>query len=412
MRLRATRGSVMSPGGIALPLSLDAQASAFFAARATPKLWVDAGLSAARYQDTGFTQALASGNSLGLILDRASGLARGVDGVTNGRFDTDSGWTKGSGWSISGGRANLDGTNTGSTLLSSVGGITTPIVVGKFYQVSFDYQAIGGRLRLNPVLGVSTTLLAAGSQGTYSVVVQAASTDPGIAMQAPDANTSGWIDNLSVMEIVGNHVAQSVASKKPTLLQANGLSWISADGVDDGMATRLPFDLSSVDRITLIAGYRKRNSDGTAMLAELGPEFVSGGALGLYSTSASPQAYFQWGVSGASGNPTPIMASTSPTDTCVIAATAWLGATSGPSMRIERISVVSGSTVTTVTDDNSIPGARNFKSDVLNLLCRNNASLFSPFDMSSFMLIGGPALTAAELLLLKRVTAEKTGIPL
>lgn len=279
MRLRATRGSVMSSGGILLP-SLDAQAAAFFAARATPKLWIDAGLSSARFQDTAAATALTTaGQTFGRINDRSGG---------------------------------------------------------------------------------------------------------------------------------GNDVIQATAGKRPALVQANGLSWISADGADDGLYTAAALNLSSVDRVTLIAGLRKRNSDATVMLAELGAEFTTGGGLGLYSSSASPQAYFQWGVSGASGNPTPIIASPSPTDTCVIVATAWLGATSGVSMRIERITAGG----TAGQDDTSVPGARNFKSDVLNLLCRNNASLFAPFDMSSFMLIGGPALTAAELLLLKRVTAEKTGIPL
>jgi hypothetical protein len=41
------------------------------------------------------------------MLDKSKGLVLGAELVTNGTFDTDSDWTKGTGWVISGGSATL-----------------------------------------------------------------------------------------------------------------------------------------------------------------------------------------------------------------------------------------------------------------------------------------------------------------
>jgi len=48
----------------------------------------------------------------------------GVELVVNGGFDTDSDWNKGVGWTISGGVANCDGTQAGSSNLSQGGSLT------------------------------------------------------------------------------------------------------------------------------------------------------------------------------------------------------------------------------------------------------------------------------------------------
>ena len=53
--------------------------------------------------------------------------------VTNGNFDTDSDWTKGSSWTISGGAAHSDG-GTASTLSSTP---LPSLVVGKKYKTTY-----------------------------------------------------------------------------------------------------------------------------------------------------------------------------------------------------------------------------------------------------------------------------------
>ena len=52
----------------------------------------------------------------------------GSELVTNGGFDTDSDWIKGTGWTISGGTANCDGTQTGNTLIyQNIGSPAMPL---------------------------------------------------------------------------------------------------------------------------------------------------------------------------------------------------------------------------------------------------------------------------------------------
>jgi len=56
--------------------------------------------------------------------------------VTNGTFDTDSDWTKGTGWTISGGVASCDGTQTATTALSQ-----TKVLSPGTYVIEFDITA-------------------------------------------------------------------------------------------------------------------------------------------------------------------------------------------------------------------------------------------------------------------------------
>ena len=45
----------------------------------------------------------------------------GAELVTNGDFATDTDWSKGTGWTISGGTANCDGSQTSGTQLTQTG---------------------------------------------------------------------------------------------------------------------------------------------------------------------------------------------------------------------------------------------------------------------------------------------------
>ena len=64
----------------------------------------------------------ASGNATAVnitesdLFTQVAGDWEGVELVTNGGFDTDSAWTKGVGWTISGGKANRDGNPTNSVI--------------------------------------------------------------------------------------------------------------------------------------------------------------------------------------------------------------------------------------------------------------------------------------------------------
>lgn len=201
----------------------------------------------------------------------------------------------------------------------------------------------------------------------------------------------------------GNHAIQSVATKRPAFGQEGGLSYISGDGVDDGLYTASSLDLTSTNKLTLIVGLRKRNADATTMIAELGPEFTTGGAFGLYINQAAPQSYFSWGASGTQNNPTPIIASNTP-DLAVLTCQLDLSKSNGWSMRLQR----NNDTV----EDPSEAGNRNLANAVLNLMCRNKTGLFSAVDIYSFMLLGGDFPSTSDLLMLRSYAAAKTGVTL
>lgn len=118
--------------------------------------------------------------------------------VTNGTFDYDSGWTKGTGWTISGGTASKTA-GTGSAL--TLANFTA--VAGQTYTLSFDLTktagTFDGRVGLAP-----TGVLNAGHHNITLTATNTAS-----FYFYGDANFVGSVDNVILTE--GNHqVIQSV----------------------------------------------------------------------------------------------------------------------------------------------------------------------------------------------------------
>jgi len=119
--------------------------------------------------------------------------------VTNGTFDTDSFWTKGTGWTISGGTASKTA-GTGSSITStSLSG-----TVGKTYTLTFDLTLSAGVL--NATLGAAVTPVY-NSSGSYTAVLT--STTTGSFNFYGSSDFVGSIDNVIVTE--GNHnIIQSI----------------------------------------------------------------------------------------------------------------------------------------------------------------------------------------------------------
>ena len=117
-----------------------------------------------------------------------------VNDFQNSTFDTDTVWTKGSGVTISGGKANA----VSATTILSQGGLTP----GVSYTVSFDWTravefANTGKLRLeNPpgnVVKVFENATGTGTTETFTFVP----TDPTIALGADSNVFTGTIDNFT-----------------------------------------------------------------------------------------------------------------------------------------------------------------------------------------------------------------------
>ena len=137
----------------------------------------------------------------GLFDNKANGIVHdqdnpgfGADLVTNGDFADDSSWSKGAGWTISGGSAN--GSSATGDLQQT--GVT---VIGKYYEVTYTISNyVSGSVRAeianNTYAGIERS-----ANGTYTEVMLAGDT-----IFQFDARTSftGSIDNVIVKQLNGN----------------------------------------------------------------------------------------------------------------------------------------------------------------------------------------------------------------
>ena len=126
---------------------------------------------------------------------------RGPNLVTNHDFAVDANWTKGTGWSISGGTASCDGSQSAnSTLVQQQGvlGVTLDIQVGNAYELIFTLTRSAGGIT-NTEVGGTTEGTTISSSGTHSKIITASSTNDRITFTAtPDF--VGSIDNVTLKE--------------------------------------------------------------------------------------------------------------------------------------------------------------------------------------------------------------------
>ena len=121
----------------------------------------------------------------------------GAEEVTNGSFTTDSYWTKGTGWTISGGKANCDGSQSAQSNFYQVG--IVPINI--YYQVTFTATVVSGGVTL--AIGGSNAQPITTASGTYTVYSKATSGDSNLYFSA-NSTFVGSIDNVSVKEVDPN----------------------------------------------------------------------------------------------------------------------------------------------------------------------------------------------------------------
>jgi hypothetical protein len=121
----------------------------------------------------------------------------GSELVTNGNFATDSDWTKGTGWTISGGKASSDGSQTSNSLLYQSNVITSGSNFKCEVTIS-NYQS--GILRA--VLGGGGSEQSYSANGTYTFYGNKGS-DNNLYLSA-NSDFIGSIDNVSVKQVDPN----------------------------------------------------------------------------------------------------------------------------------------------------------------------------------------------------------------
>ena len=123
----------------------------------------------------------------------------GAELVTNGGFDTDSDWTKGAGWTITGGEANAN--NIGSSYLFQT---ISNLVIGKTYSVTYT---ITSYTTGDVVSGIGNLLGSRGTTrnaaGTYTdIITFDTNTSNKYFGVFANNNFTGKIDNISIKEFV------------------------------------------------------------------------------------------------------------------------------------------------------------------------------------------------------------------
>jgi len=160
----------------------------------------------------------------------------GPELVTNGDFATDSDWTKGTGWNISGGKGN--GTSASGDLTQTIS-----IAINKTYRVNYTISNYSsGVFRI--VLGAYVAGTNRAANGTYTDVltVTNANSNSLLYLAADISAFTGSIDNVSVKEVLNadfdftrnssatrvgsNGLIQDVASNLPRIDYTGGVgSW-------------------------------------------------------------------------------------------------------------------------------------------------------------------------------------------
>jgi len=117
----------------------------------------------------------------------------GSELITNGSFDSDSGWTLGTGWSIVNGNANSDGVSSNSNLVTTSSFYSGSTPVKMTINVT-DYVSGGLKVYLS-----STNFTEITANGNYTFYTTADRTDGKLYLKS--INFIGSIDNVSVKEV-------------------------------------------------------------------------------------------------------------------------------------------------------------------------------------------------------------------
>jgi hypothetical protein len=111
--------------------------------------------------------------------------------VTNGTFDTDSDWIKGTGWSISGGTAN------GSLSFENLVQAGFNFISGKNYKVTYEVKNyVNGNIKFQFTGGATLNGTTRNSNGIYTQYVEATANHTNFRFRG--TNFTGSIDNVSV----------------------------------------------------------------------------------------------------------------------------------------------------------------------------------------------------------------------
>ena len=176
-------------------------------------VWYDPSDFSTMFQDNaGTTPVTAVEQTVGLILDKSKGLTLGTELITNGNFATDTNWTKGTGWTISGGVASFSA-GTGSELTQT----GRNFAANTTYKITFDMtQVSGGGFRF--IVDTTGSFVSSyfTTTASHTLVFSVGATSTRLRLGAL-GGASFSIDNISIKALAGTHASQSTLASRPTL---------------------------------------------------------------------------------------------------------------------------------------------------------------------------------------------------
>lgn len=190
----------------------------------------------------------------------------GAEVATNGRFATDTGWTKGAGWTIASNKASKSAGT--ASLLSQ----TAALVSGQAYQVFYAVECTAGAVTLQFTGGTTVSGIARSASGSYSEVLVAATGNTTVAFSG-DSSFAGAVKLVSV---------------RPVSLFVN--QGACFDGVS-AMLQTAAIDFSNTDKATIVFAGVYPEEVTSRIAYEIGNYYgsITGSVAGLY-ISTTPNA--------------------------------------------------------------------------------------------------------------------------
>lgn len=359
--------------------------------------WYDVSDISTMYQDSaGSTPVTAAGQTVGLLLDKSKGLALGPERLTNGEFSNGS-----TGWAVD----NADATHIvtfASGTMRYKSDTTTPqlnvtqlnaLEVGKWYKITVVCSAwVSGSLKTD--VGNGSPVLASGV-GTFTNYILANNTT--LTLTRNSANVDITIDNISVLELPGNHASQTTAARRPQYnVDASDRPYLLFDGVDDFLVTSTI--TPGTGKAQMFAGVRKLSDAAVAIVAELSASVpANNGSLQLLAPASATPTY------GAASKGT--IQSTTTVTGFAAPNTAVLSYVADIAGDVSTIRANRSTTGTNFTDQ----GTGNYLAYPLYIGCRGGTSL--PFNGRIYGLITrfGENLTDATIVRTETWLNSKTG---
>ena len=264
---RFAYGNVLN-SALRLPRSNGFSPSALFAA-SEPGAWYDPSDLSTMFQDSaGTTPVTATGQTVGLVLDKSKGLVLGPELVTNGDFSQGAtGWDSSNATLsvVSGALRIASQTASPATTTQAINGL----VIGRTYVFTATYWqgGTGGTAARVSFAGITSQNNSTSTPLTVRFMAVAAASFATIGLQSFGTSaTESYFDNISVKELPGNHATQATAASRPiygiepfggrrNLLtfteQFDNAAWVKTNATVSGDSTTAPDGTLTADTITL-----------------------------------------------------------------------------------------------------------------------------------------------------------------